>query len=776
MSLNGMSTFVHLKPHQIIRGGNVRKNFDEAKLQELAESIKENGIIEPLIVRSDPEKAPDFNNDSFELIAGERRLRAAKLIALDTVPARIMYIEKKQAAKLQLIENVQREDLNPIEEAYAYKALLNEHGYTQEKLATELGVSQAHIANRLRLLDLPEEIQENISREIISPSHGRVLAGYKNVPVEIIKKAAETIASDNVPVAKTADLVRKQVADNGMPLYDHWSSEKKPQFKCGKGSECYECEHRAMGAAWASEQDQPYCMYRECWDKKQTEAIQKKVKKAENADVVDIGKLSYNQYEYWYEESTDYNQSECHDCVKRKLGKDRGKQYYCLDPACMKKKKTAMTKIKNKASRDAFQEELQKISELADTHIYYRYPVSQELTVTLDRQALIYLTAQVLGSVDQWGDRKVTVHKYLKDKFGLEHDVLKRGAWGMLNNEWEVFRSLLSSLDERRLLRVIFEWPAVARGLEGAEGWFLHQVLDCMPTGYQSEPEQVAGTEEFGEDDSKPDPVIENVKETEATELDATLVGTGEEKPYEVPEEEVGHKTGEKSQELINEEQNQDPVHALIGRTIRTHYNTGGVVTNVIGPKNDESYTINYKKNLNDRKFCIIHGITVRDGVILCEGVPLTIMEQEPVEPVNENGIEVEPNTYIDDKGRLLFVSPGISGGDTWMTCYTKNGKGSHRLKSPVLPLRNTREEAQFDLDMYAKNKGYKLAAEAEPPCENVQDILETDDLCDVWGDLVDELTDEELLDAIRRETRPSAKSKLRKEARRRKLDTKGVA
>lgn len=161
------SSFVHLEPHQIVAVSNFRKYFDEAKLQELAENIRENGIIEPLIVRHGPDEPPDFKSYLFELIAGERRLRAAKIVGLDKVPVRVMYIDKKQAAKLQLIENVQREDLNAIEEAHAYKALLDEHGYTQEQLAAELGVSQAHIANRIRLFELPYSVQQIISREII---------------------------------------------------------------------------------------------------------------------------------------------------------------------------------------------------------------------------------------------------------------------------------------------------------------------------------------------------------------------------------------------------------------------------------------------------------------------------------------------------------------------------------------------------------------------------------------------------------------------------------
>jgi len=710
---------------------NPRKNFDSAKLKELADSIREVGIIEPLVVSAyQPNQDPN-EEYRFRIIAGERRWRAATMAGLDEVPCIVKFnMSAEQEIRMAVIENLQRQDLDPIEEARAYKLLLDTNNdITQETLAKELGVSQSHIANRIRLLDLPEEIQENISREIISPSHGRVLAGCKNVPVEIIKKAAETIASDNVPVAKTADLVRKQVADNGMPLYDHWSTDKKPRFKCGKGSDCYECEHRAMGAAWASDQDQPYCMNRECWDKKQAEALQKNIEKAENADVVDIGKLSFNQYEYWHEGSSDYDQSECNDCAKRKLGKDRGSQYYCLDPACMKKKKTAMTKIKNKASHDAFQVEIEKIAKLS------KDIADMCATFDVERPVLIYLAAHILAKISNDSDRKITRYQYLKDKFGWEDDLFKSGWYQLLFSEWDTFRSRLETLSEQQLWEIIFEWPAVAEGLKGIRSWML-----------EYEPP----------DDSPANPVVENDNEPENDTDD-------------------------------------------FGREGRIKGRVGWIICNSVS---DPNYDSNISLLTDDELiYCLQYekrkaGLTKLEVEARGRGIWMDYLLMDPMEievrlsklDTNENlptkgrkesetAVDVEPDTYIDDKGRLLFVSPGISGGETWMTCYTKpGGKGSHRLKSPSLPLRNTREEAQADLDIYARGKGYKLAAEAEPANENVQAILETDDLYEVWNTLVKELTDEELLDVIRRERRPSAKSKLRKEARRRELDTKGVA
>ena len=138
---------------------NPRKAFDQAALDELAASIKEVGILQPLVVVVDHER------DGYRLIAGERRWRAAKLAGLETVPVIAREITAAQEAEAMLVENLQREDLDPIEEASALKGLLSDHGYTQEQLAGKLGISQAHIANRTRLLRLPESAKENIYYE-----------------------------------------------------------------------------------------------------------------------------------------------------------------------------------------------------------------------------------------------------------------------------------------------------------------------------------------------------------------------------------------------------------------------------------------------------------------------------------------------------------------------------------------------------------------------------------------------------------------------------------
>ncbi|TES95038.1 ParB/RepB/Spo0J family partition protein [Patescibacteria group bacterium] len=148
-------------PHQ------PRKHFDELTLSELAASIKEHGILQPLIVSK--------TDSGYELIAGERRLKAAKKIGLKTVPAIIRTPTEQQKLELSMIENIQRHNLNPIEEATAYQKLNDHFGMTHEQIAKKIGKSRASVTNTIRLLELPQEIQEGLEKEKISVSHAKVL-------------------------------------------------------------------------------------------------------------------------------------------------------------------------------------------------------------------------------------------------------------------------------------------------------------------------------------------------------------------------------------------------------------------------------------------------------------------------------------------------------------------------------------------------------------------------------------------------------------------------
>ncbi len=174
----------------VARRDQPRRNFDEEALKELAESIREHGVLQPVLVRP--------WEDKYEIIAGERRYRAAKLANIDLLPVVIKEVNDNEAWEIALIENLQREDLTVIEEARAYKGMINKFGYVQEIIAEKVGKSRAHVANTLRILNLPEEILQMIEAKQITAGHARTLLAIEN-PAEQIK-LAEQIAQGKVSV------------------------------------------------------------------------------------------------------------------------------------------------------------------------------------------------------------------------------------------------------------------------------------------------------------------------------------------------------------------------------------------------------------------------------------------------------------------------------------------------------------------------------------------------------------------------------------------------
>lgn len=178
-----------------------RKYFNEEALDELSESIKEYGIIQPLTVRK--------MGELFELVAGERRLRAAKLANLETVPCNIIDITDSESAEIALLENLQREDLNYIEEAEAYYNLIHEHNFTQDELAKKMGKKQSTIANKLRLLKLGESVRNLCLENKLTERHARSLLAVpeEDLQLKIIKK----VIKDSLNVKKTEELINKEL-------------------------------------------------------------------------------------------------------------------------------------------------------------------------------------------------------------------------------------------------------------------------------------------------------------------------------------------------------------------------------------------------------------------------------------------------------------------------------------------------------------------------------------------------------------------------------------
>jgi ParB family chromosome partitioning protein len=187
---------VRPNPHQ------PRKQFDEVNLQSLAASIRSSGLVQPIVVR----QAKGQPEGTYELIAGERRLRAAKTAGLTTIPALVREVDPFEQAQLALIENVQREDLNPMDRAQAYRALIDQLGLTQAELAGRIGEDRSSIANYLRLLDLAQPVREMVRDGRLSLGHAKILAGVSD-PVQQ-QELAERVVTQGLSVRNLERLLQ----------------------------------------------------------------------------------------------------------------------------------------------------------------------------------------------------------------------------------------------------------------------------------------------------------------------------------------------------------------------------------------------------------------------------------------------------------------------------------------------------------------------------------------------------------------------------------------
>ena len=199
--------FVEISIDKIVENiDQPRKNFNKEDILELAKSIKLHGVLhgvlQPILVKK-------FENDKYQIIAGERRWRASKIANLKFIPAIVKDTVDKQNVEISLIENIQREDLNPLEEANIYKTLIEEKGYTQENLAEKIGKSRSYIANLIRLLKLPDKFKKLIFEDKLSAGHARLLLNNEN-PDELVK----IIQKNNLSVRQTENIIKNNTKIN----------------------------------------------------------------------------------------------------------------------------------------------------------------------------------------------------------------------------------------------------------------------------------------------------------------------------------------------------------------------------------------------------------------------------------------------------------------------------------------------------------------------------------------------------------------------------------
>ena len=196
--LSNNSSYLPIE-HLVPNLNQPRKDFSTDELNSLASSIEETGIIQPILVRK--------NNDVYEIVAGERRWRAAQIAKIHEVPVLIKELTDEEVVKISIIENIQRVDLNPIEEANSYKQLIQDFGYTQEKVSASLGKSRSYIANSLRLLSLPESIIIFLKEGKLTSGHARALVGVKNSEF-----LARKIIEESLSVRDIENIVKKGIS------------------------------------------------------------------------------------------------------------------------------------------------------------------------------------------------------------------------------------------------------------------------------------------------------------------------------------------------------------------------------------------------------------------------------------------------------------------------------------------------------------------------------------------------------------------------------------
>ena len=208
-----------------------RHDFDEEELQALADSIEEHGIIQPLTVR-------ELSNGYYQIIAGERRWRAARLAKLQEVPVVIIEADDKKAMELALIENLQRQDLNPVEEALGYRSLMEDHGLTQDDAAKRVGKSRPAVANALRLLNLSPEVLEKVRDGSLSAGHARAVLSLKTEKKQL--EAVQKIIALGLSV-RQAELLCKNISKEPVPV------KEEPVLKVNYVAECEKLLSKHLG-------------------------------------------------------------------------------------------------------------------------------------------------------------------------------------------------------------------------------------------------------------------------------------------------------------------------------------------------------------------------------------------------------------------------------------------------------------------------------------------------------------------------------------------------
>lgn len=456
---------------------NPRRNFDQAALQELAESIKSVGIVQPLVVVMDEGRTKETKENDrfyFRLVAGERRWWAAQLAGLEKVPVVVKKFTPEQEVEVMIIENLQRQSLDPLDEARGMQSMVHEYKWTQEQLAEKIGCSQGHISNRLRLLDLPYEVQQNISQEIITPAHAKHLLKLKVFP-ELLNRVVKDVIEYNCSEKRTNELVDEMIRTKFPRLFktdEYWFNhqyhfKENPYFDVDN---CKGCEHVIKAQALGDLNR--FCTDPQCWEEKQIPAreVEKKRVAAEEAKlaaklvkkgVVRLSLIRVDQYQI-FNDPDFRDDADCKDCDQVKTG-----QYasgatipVCLNMKCVRGKKLKAGKARMAAKCQKIKSEIAKASDIAKSIV----------TNDFSKESLIYIAGLIISSIEPSYDRELKRNDLLRDVLGWDKEAVKAigSAYsnGMRDNYWIQIVSQLEKLPENELVELIFKWPLITHGFD----------------------------------------------------------------------------------------------------------------------------------------------------------------------------------------------------------------------------------------------------------------------------------------------------------------------
>jgi ParB/RepB/Spo0J family partition protein len=436
--------------------GNPRKRFDEGALAELAASIREHGVVEPLVVtRAD---------GKYLIICGERRWRAAQLAGLETLPCIVRDIDPEAATEIMLIENLQRQDLDPIEEAEGFRELLEHHGYTQDSLAQRVGLSAGQVETRLRLLRLPEAVRGAVAERRLAPTAALELLRVESTP--IAKDLAKRFV-DDPPAARAAqEAVKREVLMKGRAIYSRSYDFPFDQAEC---MSCAKAVTVTVDSHRGGDEQRRYCLDERCragkkraWDKAQSEAALENG--ADSGEAIDSSKLSSNDYvpidRAWAWQGID--RTPCETCESRRLVKfPHQTMLCCVNAVCHNNKRVAADAAEKAAEEAETKAEVLRVLEASAGKT--RGIVHGD-GVLFTREQVRFLVLAMLTKGDVNGLEELMRHGF------NQTEALWSEEWKLWQRVPEV-AAYLDSLTTAGLAGLLFDVPAWCRRDDAGAGW-----------------------------------------------------------------------------------------------------------------------------------------------------------------------------------------------------------------------------------------------------------------------------------------------------------------